>query len=41
MCPYEEYVDYWENGQLASKSTYKNGEVVQEERYYENGNKIQ
>ena len=41
MCPYEEYVDYWENGQLASKSTYKNGEVVQEEQYYENGNKIQ
>lgn len=31
---------YYENGQLAYKSTYKNGEVVNEEVYKENGEKI-
>ena len=37
VCPYEEYYEHWENGQLAFKGTYKNGEVVHEESYYENG----
>lgn len=37
ICPYEEGYEYWENGQLAYKSTYKNGEVVHEEGYWENG----
>ena len=32
--------EYYENGQLAYKTTYKNGEVVNEEVYKENGEKI-
>jgi antitoxin component YwqK of YwqJK toxin-antitoxin module len=32
--------DYYENGQLAYKATYKNGNLIQEEEYYKNGKKI-
>ena len=41
VCPYEEYYDYWENGQLNFKGIYKNGETVLEEEYYENGEKVE
>ena len=41
ICPYEEYYDYWENGQLKIKEIYKNGEPVLEEEYYENGEKVE
>jgi antitoxin component YwqK of YwqJK toxin-antitoxin module len=40
ICPYEEYIEHDENGQLRYKATYKNGNVVDEEEYNENGKKI-
>ena len=40
ICPYEEQYEYYENGQLAAKATFKNGEVVNQEAYKENGEKI-
>jgi len=41
ICPYAEYYEYWENGQLAYKVIYKIGEPVLEEEYYENGEKVE
>ncbi len=41
ICPYEEYYEYYENGQLNFKGIYKNGEPVLEEEYYENGEKVE